>query len=403
MITEESALNHLLSQPEVSIDGVKRYENLDEGRYELNNYNSGYGEAKPRYSVPMSRWLAVVVDSVHKGSSVVQNLQDNGVAVYFAENENERIRLINQAADEVPGVRFSLAQDTESSIYDANEMLANVGMDFANTAAQREVLGDFIKAHDKYVKIRENVSDAAEKMAAAQAAGDEATYNAERIRFHELVDMADKANTRLQKMLSGKALNNVMSRANNMVRQFVLDASEDASAEQMTKSLADAMSIDKGKMSAELMGWVKQYADQRRAFNERMARDKEYRHQSEHGADLKRAISRMVKRLTELRLKEQDYKNIPEELKPLVDLAMQKVLTHDAAGRGLVYDKKTAANRLADFGHVAQLDIDGNTEMALMEQELLNNLDQLYAMLSALEGTKGLSKMDYITKRNTLL
>ena len=106
----------------------------------------------------------------------------------------------------------------------------------------------------------------------------------------------------------------------------------------------------------------------------------------------KRKIGRTIRQLDGLIRRETDYKNVPEELKPLVETVLKMFASHDADGNRIVFNREMAEilnteyRRLLDRDDIgAMLDEDVADQIA----DLAKNFDLINAA-----NTKGVSRLE---------
>ena len=184
---------------------------------------------------------------------------------------------------------------------------------------------------------------------------------------------------------------------------IVLDAiktQDRASIEAVRDNQQKTIELLKSKQVQKLM-------EQQQAMRDRLALDRAFRQASQRMGVEKRKISRNVKKLASLRFNEQDYKNIPEELKPAVEAMLRKIVNHDAVqgGHPLVWSWNDARKVSGDLSAVESIDHKALEEFGIDDdvQEILDGIEQDLYQLTMLDNTNELTRIDKIDTRVKLL
>lgn len=132
--------------------------------------------------------------------------------------------------------------------------------------------------------------------------------------------------------------------------------------------------------------------EQQNYYRDMLKRNKDIRDATLAANTSKRKIGRTIRQLDGLIRRETDYKNVPEELKPLIESVLKMFASHDADGNRIVFNREMAEilnteyRRLLDRDDIgAMLDEDVADQIA----DLAKNFDLINAA-----NTKGVSRLD---------
>lgn len=280
--------------------------------------------------------------------------------------------MVEKSSDYSPDSRHSLRSDTIQDVYDADEMLDAVGDTFAVTGDDKAALNNYREAYKAYADIQRRIGEQMSILNDENVQGDERIKAQNRLGIFR--DQLDRAYQNVRKASQTYAMRNMRKNANRFVDDFILkDDDLSRPLEDIVNELRDDLKITKAADTQKLMAWMQENRDMRKAFNDRMKRDSEYRKIHQEISKRRHKVQRMVRSVNDLLTNEQDYKNVPEQYKKLAEYFVSTIVINDAGGSGRIAFDKEQAQKLAKT-YVGLMNTDANETGYVWDDEMQESL-----------------------------
>ena len=130
---------------------------------------------------------------------------------------------------------------------------------------------------------------------------------------------------------------------------------------------------------------TRRLVEQSKYYETMLENDRELRRTTEEAVRYRRRVEKGVKALDNLIRRETDYKNVPEELKPVIETLISTLAKRDANGLSMVWDKDSAKRLSTMYDRLLTQDTPGGF---ILDEDMKDAIDSLNRLMDDIISTR---------------